>query len=308
MQRRAPPTPSKMGPPPPRTESRPVEIFKSALEDMVDGMVVMNEGESLVAMFDDLESHWIGIKHRLHDTEDKMYTLACHFQTLQQKYFQMKERSEQQSEELQSLKKEKRAYDKRSDNLRSQLKQLEDAVLDRDEQIDHLTDVVNMCKDVILEQEDIRIPQDAKQNLIRAVSRTQSMKRPTRPLNRVEETFESDANSFTDTFDHTGDMLDGPSQTDVLEMSISRCPPTTAKRRQSNRHRRQSAEREQTKQEVADSFWAIKTPIKQPMKKQMDRPQSPNLATHNFARKRVSEMIMSSDCRKSFNCSILYYV
>ena len=122
---------------------------------------------------------------------------------------QYKERSELQAEELQALKKEKRAYEKRSDNLRSQLSQLEEAIVDRDEQIDHLTDVVNMCKDVILEQEDIRITQDAKQNLIRAVSRTQSLKRPNRPLNRVEETLESDINSFTDTFDHTGDLLDG---------------------------------------------------------------------------------------------------
>ena len=122
---------------------------------------------------------------------------------------QYKERSDSQAEELQTLKKEKRAYEKRSDNLRSQLSQLEEAIVDRDEQIDHLTDVVNMCKDVILEQEDIRITQDAKQNLIRAVSKTQSLKRPNRPLNRVEETLESDGNSFTDTFDHTGDLLDG---------------------------------------------------------------------------------------------------
>ena len=83
-----------------------------------------------------------------------------------------------------------------------------------------------------------------------------------------------------------------PSETNVLEMSINRCAPTTAKRRRSKCHRRQSAEREQSKQEVADSFWTIKTPVKQPMKKQLDRPQSPNLATHNFARKRVSEIIM----------------
>ena len=85
LPRCAQPSPSKtMAPPPsPRTETRPIEVFKAALEDLADGMVVMSESQSLVAMFDDLETHWVGIRNRLHDTEDKMYTLACHFQNLQ---------------------------------------------------------------------------------------------------------------------------------------------------------------------------------------------------------------------------------
>ena len=110
MYRTAQPTPVKMGPPATpsksRTERAPIDVFKAALEDLADGMVVMNDGESLVAMFDDLETHWIGIKNRLHDTEDKFYTLACHFRDMQQKMKHMKERSELQSEELQNLKKE----------------------------------------------------------------------------------------------------------------------------------------------------------------------------------------------------------
>ena len=81
MNRRIPATPQRRQQSVDLNGNGVIETFKAALAAIEDGNVVMGEGESLAAMFDDVVTFLNSVKKRLFETEDFMYKLLLKVQT-----------------------------------------------------------------------------------------------------------------------------------------------------------------------------------------------------------------------------------
>lgn len=281
---KAPPTPvQRPAPMIPVQRAMPFAInhFRESL-NAFNSACEVNQNATLVGMFDDIILHY---KMQLADRmklEDGMLQMAVQFNKFQSQYISLKQQHSELKSKYATLEKDAGSRRAISKNHVKVIEDLQTHINELEKDNDEMLEVIQLCREIVVVQsDDVNLPPERKQMLIRACSRS-SMRRP-RPANlrTVHETFEDDDGGGLDdssdySFDATDDNLLSPrkpdtsrnvgskrkSQDKLLETTVRERPTQPmAKRRPSGGLRRRSAQNESDTAE-SDSFWNAKTPQK----------------------------------------------